>query len=149
MWNNGFSNYGQFGATMPTATQPYGYPTNNFGMQQPQPQPQQPMQTNTNKIYVSGIDDVRSRMLPQNSDYIFLDNDKPIIYQKIVDGKGQFEVKAFEIVPYSAQNQTKDNQSIDLSCYAKTSDLEPIKAELQSIKDRLMERDNGTGKENL
>ena len=131
-------NFGNgFGNSYPTGTQPYGYP---YTMQQAQvPQ----AQTNTNKIYVSGIEDVRQRNLPFNSDIIFLDNDKPILYQKIVDSKGQFEVKAFTIVPYSAQDSEKTSQSMDLSMYAKTTDLEQIRAELKAIKDKI-----GDGKVN-
>ena len=128
-----FDRYGnpyQYGNSYPTGTQPYGY------SMQPQ-QIQMPQQTNTNKIYVSGIEDVRQKNLPFNSDVIFLDNDKPILYQKIVDSKGQFEVKAFTITPYVAQETEKTNQSINLSGYAKTSDLEPIKAELETIKEKL------------
>lgn len=149
MFGNGFNNGGnsfQFGNgySNPYSTYGYGY------QQQPQQQMQQQnTQINTNKIYVSGIDEVRQRQLPNGSDMLFLDNDKPIIYQKIVDGKGQFEVKAFTITPYSAVETTKDSQSVDLSDYAKTSDLEPIKAELQAIKEKLGGKTNGSGKEIL
>ena len=130
-----YSNPFQYGNSYPTATQPYGYSMpQNFAMPQQQAQP---TQTTTNKIYVSGIEDVRQRNLPFNSDVIFLDNDKPILYQKIVDGKGQFEVKAFSITPYIAQEIDKTSQPINLSGYAKTSDLEPIKAELEIIKEKL------------
>lgn len=135
MYGNSFQNGNGWG----NPYSPYGYGYNA----QPQPQVQN-AQINTNKIYVSGIDEVRQRQLPNGSDMLFLDNDKPIIYQKIVDGKGQFEVKAFTITPYSPQETTKDTQSIDLSSYAKTSDLEPIKAELQAIKDKLGSKANGT-----
>lgn len=134
MFGNGFNNGGnsfQFGnGSNPYS--PYGY-----GYQQPQPS-----QINTNKIYVSGIEEVRQRQLPNGSDMLFLDNDKPLLYQKIVDGKGQFEVKAFTITPYSPQETAKDTSTVDLSGYAKTSDLEPIKAELEAIKEKL----NGKGK---
>ena len=125
------NNYVDFnGYSTPTGTQPYGYPMQNYGM------PQQ-SQINTNKIYVSGIEEVRQKNLPFNSDVVFLDNDKPILYQKIVDGKGQFEVKAFTITPYNAVENEKEQQSINLSGYAKTTDLEPIKAELNAIKEKL------------
>ena len=117
--------------------------------QQPNQQPQQVVQcVNTNKVYTTGIEDVRSKYLPPNSDYIFLDNDKPILYQKVVDGKGQFEVKAFSITPYSPQETTKNDSSVDLSAYAKQSDLEAIKGELEAIKGKLSAKqggnDNGT-----
>lgn len=145
-----FDRYGnsfQYGNSYPTATQPYGYPMGGYNMAT-MAQPQMPQQTNTNKIYVSGIEDVRQRQLPNGSDVIFLDNDKPILYQKIVDGKGQFEVKAFNITPYSPVEAEKQGGAIDLSNYVKTTDLEPIKAELEDIKNKLLNKEavlnNGT-----
>lgn len=141
MFGNGFNNGGnsfQFGNGCSNPYSPYGY-----GYQQPQQM--QNAQINTNKIYVSGIEEVRQRQLPNGSDMLFLDNDKPLLYQKIVDGKGQFEVKAFTITPYLPQEPTKETHAVDLSSYAKTSDLEPIKAELQAIKEKL----NGNEKETL
>ena len=127
---------------------------NNFNMQQPynfnNQQFNRPQnQSNTNKIYVSGIDDVKKAMLPAGSDYIFLDNDKPILYQKIVSPNGQFEVKTFTISPYEQKETTKEQNSIDLSEYVKTSEFEQIKAELNELKNKLIpkkvEVNNGTG----
>lgn len=127
---------------------------NNFNMQQPynfnNQQFNRPQnQANTNKIYVSGIDDVKKTMLPAGSDYIFLDNDKPILYQKIVSPNGQFEVKTFTISPYEQKETTKEQNSIDLSEYVKTSEFEQIKAELNELKNKLIpkkvEVNNGTG----
>lgn len=154
MFGNSFNNYNGYGNTMPTGTQPYGYPLPNYGLQPTMPQQsqmgqlgqmqQQPMQQsqqqtaqaiNTNKLYVNGVDDVRNRLLPPNSNFIFLDNDKPLLYQKIVDGTGQFEVKTFSIVPFMPQEEKSD--PIDLSEYAKNSDLDEIKSEIKTIKDKL------------
>lgn len=146
MWN-GNNNFGGY-SSCPGAPYYGGY---NAPLYQQQSNQQLQQSINTNKIYVNGIDDVRSRQLPAGSDFIFLDNDKPIIYQKVVDGKGQFEVKAFSITPYSAQ-EDKNNSQVDLSGYAKTTDLDPIRAELKSIKEQLitrMEDSNGAGKESL
>lgn len=114
MFENGYFN-NPFVCGFPTATQPYGYPMqsqNPYQQQQTNPQQQQ---TFTNKIFVSGIEEVRNRQLPPNSEYIFLDNEKSIIYQKTVDAKGQFEVKSFDIVPHveSEENQKCDFVSRD------------------------------------
>ena len=126
---------------------------NNFNMQQPynfnNQQFNRPQnQSNTNKIYVSGIDDVKKAMLPAGSDYIFLDNDKPILYQKIVSPNGQFEVKTFTISPYEQKETTNEQNPIDLSGYVKTSELEQIRAELNELKNKLtpkkVEVNNGT-----
>ena len=121
--------------------QPYGYnnynipnyPQNNYS-----PQPQQvSTQTNTNKIYVGGIDDVRARFFPPNSDYIFLDNDKPILYQKVVDSKGQFEVKAFTIVPFSAQ---ESETQVDMSKYITVEQFDELRQEISALKEKLAMR---------
>lgn len=139
--NFGFSN------SMPTATQPYGYPMNpymnNNMMNNPAPpvqqntQQNQTMPTNTNKIYVNGLEDVRNRPLAPNSDFVFLDNDKPIIYQKIVDGKGQFEVKAFDIIPHTEPDNIKNNNSINLDDYVLRKDFEKLQEDMKEIKTKL------------
>ncbi len=101
--------YGAY--TPPTATQPYGYPMPMFGAYRPpmqyaqpqapaQPQQQPAPQTTTNIIYVNGIEDVRNRLLPNNSITFFMDNDRPLAYIKTVDEKGQFVVKAISLSDY-------------------------------------------------
>lgn len=150
---NNYGNYmnGLGVNSMPTATQPYGYPMYNpYSMyptinptQQMQPNtiPNQPQSsatsnnmTNTNKIFVSGIDDVKNnRNLLPNSDYIFLDNDKPILYQKIVDGTGKFEVKAFSISPLKDTETSNNSNKSDLSNYVPLKDFEALQARLNGI----------------
>ena len=92
MYNN--NQYGMYAPNQTPYNTPYGgfspmpntYPSQpQFAPQTPnyapQTQPQQqPAQMNTNKIYVTGIDDAKTRQLPANSDYIFLDNDKTCGY---------------------------------------------------------------------
>lgn len=148
MYNTQFG--GQFGYnSMPTATQPYGYSMNNMP-NYIQPAQQQPT-TSTNKIFVSGIEDVKGRYLPANSDMMFLDNDKPILYVKTVDNKGQFEVKSYSITEIQPDTATKRDDAIDLSAYATTSDLEALKEDIKSLKaqvtkyNRLGELINGNG----
>ena len=110
---------------------PYGY--NSMPVYNPPVQnqiPQQNTATSTNKIFVNGIEDVRNRSLAPNSDFMFLDNDKPLLYQKIVDAKGQFEVKVFDIVPHvSTPTPTPE--------YALRADLDNVLMELTAIKARL------------
>lgn len=137
MFENNFINpYNNFN-TMPTATQPYGYPLNPYIGNVTQQHSNIPTQTNTNKIYVNGIEDVRNRPLPANSDFIFLDNDNAIIYQKLVDGKGQFEVKAFDISPRTAQESPKDKTMENPSNYVQKTDLEPLQMEILKLKEQL------------
>lgn len=105
--------------------------------QQNQQQTQQSSATNTNKIFVSGIDDVKNKPLSANSDFIFLDNDKPILYQKTVDSKGQFEVKAFEIHEIKPQEKQKEDSSINLSNYVTLTEFEALKGQLDELKNKI------------
>lgn len=130
------SPYGM-GNTMPTSTQPYGYPMMpymNNGMTNTPPQPNSPI--NTNKIYVSGIEDVRTRLIPPNSEMIFIDNEKDIIYEKKVDNKGQFEVKAFNISPYQAPEGNNESK-VDMSDYVKTNELQNLQNKIANLEEQI------------
>lgn len=116
---------------------PYQQFNPNLTQQQSQPQNQQSSATNTNKIFVSGIDDVKSKPLSANSDFIFLDNDKPILYQKTVDSKGQFEVKAFEIHEIKPQEKQKEDNSINLSNYVTLTEFEALKGQIDELKNKI------------
>lgn len=116
---------------------PYQQFNPNLTQQQSQPQNQQSSATNTNKIFVSSIDDVKSKPLSANSDFIFLDNDKPILYQKTVDSKGQFEVKAFEIHEIKPQERQKEDNSINLSNYVTLTEFEALKGQINDLKNKI------------
>lgn len=113
--------------SMPTSTQPYGYPM---------PQQYQAPTTNTNKIFVGGIEDVKNRALMPNSDVIFLDNDKPLLYVKTVDSKGQYDIKTYKISEY----KEPDNCSIK---YASVDDVDSLRKEIKELKERLNGGANG------
>ena len=130
-------NYG--GTYIPNYNYQNPYQQFNQNLTQQQTQPQQTMNnaTNTNKIFVAGIDDVKSRNIPFNSDFIFLDNDKPILYQKTVDSKGQFEVKAFEINEIKAQDSQKQPDTINLSNYVTLTEFEALKGQIDELKNKI------------
>lgn len=120
MYNNyGFPNF----ASMPSATQPYGYP---MPTQMPQTAPQNPP-LQTNIIYVNGIDDARNRPLPPNSNYAFMDNDKAILYRKTVDAQGKMTVEAFDIVPHT-------ETPVEQPDYALKSDILMLQKELAKLR---------------
>ena len=116
---------------------PYQQFNPNLTQQQSQQPNQQSSVTNTNKIFVSGIDDVKSKPLSANSDFIFLDNDKPLLYQKTVDSKGQFEVKAFEIHEIKPQEKQKEDSSINLSNYVTLTEFEASKGQINGLKNKI------------
>ena len=160
MWNG--NNYGGY---MPYSTPYNGYNNNqgNYTGQVPfapqngnyaptaQPQ-QQPPQMNTNKIYVTGIDDARARQLPPNSDFIFLDNDKPLLYRKTVDATGKMEIKAFKISEYTeTEAAPAAAPAVDLSQFVSVEEFKTVQTEMGRIKrtiDGLLKKEKKGGEEN-
>lgn len=154
MYNN-FNPYGNpYFNSMPTGTQPYGVPmtpyntmgnmgTPNFNSQpqnqnmQSQGQPfTMPQQVNTNKIYVTGIEDVRNKPQPFNSDFIYLDNDKPLLYRKVVDATGKMEVEPFDVFPHT-EPPAESAPQVDMSKYVSVDEFNAVKSDLERVKDYL------------
>lgn len=155
MYNNPYQNgnayqtpyNNPYGGFMPqqgnyTVQPPYAPQSANFAPQQAQAQ-----QANTNKIYVTGIEDARARQLPPNSDFIFLDNDKPLLYRKTVDATGKMEIKAFKITEYTEQTEPQ----IDTAQFVSVDDFKTIQNEVGRIKktiDGLLKKEKKEGAEN-
>ena len=123
MFNNnyGFPNFN----SLPTATQPYGFP---MAIPQQQSQPQ------SNIVYVNGIEDVKNRPLPPNSNYAFMDNDNPILYRKTVDAQGKMTVEVFDIVPHKDEPEIKPD-------YALKSDLEELQKQIVKLRMEVSKND--------
>lgn len=113
---------------------------------------QQPAQMNTNKIYVTGIEDARARQLPPNSDFIFLDNDKPLLYRKTVDGTGKMEIKAFKISEYTeTEAAPAPAPAVDLSQFVSADEFKGMQTEVGRIKktiDSLLKKERKGGEDN-
>ena len=143
MWNG--NNYGGY---VPYSTPYSGYNNNqgNYTGQAPfapqganyAPQmqsQQQPAQMNTNKIYVTGIEDEKARQLPPNSDFIFLDNDKPLLYRKTVDATGKMEIKAFKISEYTEPEAAPASApTVDMSQFVSVEEFKTVQTEMGRIK---------------
>lgn len=124
----------------PNLYYPYNYGTPYVPQYMQAQQPQNAMSNfgnNTNIIYVNGIDDAKNRQQPTNSVYMYRDNEKQMIYEKTVDSKGQFEVKTYAITATNAPQSPKPSEAVDLSIYAKKSDIDAIKGELSNVKESL------------
>lgn len=128
MWNNS-NNYGGYPSYQGGNYYP-GYTAPMY--QQPSPQSVQQPSVNTNKIYVTGIDDVRSRQLPANSDFIFLDNDKPLVYRKTTDSTGKMDVQIFKITPY--QEEEKAQPGIDTSNFVSIDAFRKLEEQFEELK---------------
>ena len=144
-----------YGGFMPsqgnyTGQAPFAPQNGNYA---PQTQPQQqPPQMNTNKIYVTGIDDARARQLPPNSDFIFLDNDKPLLYRKTVDATGKMEIKAFKISEYTETEAAPASATaVDMSQFVSVEEFKNVQTEMGRIKrtiDGLLKKEKKGGEEN-
>ena len=144
-----------YGGFMPsqgnyTGQAPFAPQNGNYA---PQTQPQQqPAQMNTNKIYVTGIDDARARQLPPNSDFIFLDNDKPLLYRKTVDATGKMEIKAFKISEYTETEVAPASApAVDMSQFVSVEEFKTVQTEMGRIKrtiDGLLKKEKKGGEEN-
>lgn len=110
----------------------YNIPQQNYFQQQPSQQSPQGI-INTNKLFANGIEDVKSRMLPTNSDYIFLDNDKDLLYRKVTDGTGKQSIQTYKLVEYSEEEKPQQ-QTIDTSVFATKEDLGALKQDIESLK---------------
>ena len=157
MWNNNYNGYVTYSSPYSgfngnqgtyTGQAPFVPQNGNYAPQTPtQPQAQQ---MNTNKIYVTGIDDARARQLPPNSDFIFLDNDKPLLYRKTVDGTGKMEIKTFKIAEYT-EAETAPAPAVDLSQFVSVEEFKGVQAEMGRIKktiDSLLKKEKKGGEEN-
>lgn len=102
----------------------------------PQTQPQNNAPVNTNKIFVNGIEDVRTRYLPASSEYCFLDNDKPLLYDKKVDATGKMEIKTYDIVPHTDE----PTPTVDPTQYVLRKDFEALQDEIKAIRAQLLEK---------
>lgn len=134
MWNNS-NNYGGYPSYQGGGFYP-GYISPAY--QQPTPQPVQQPTVNTNKIYATSIEDVRSRQLPANSDFIFLDNDKPIIYRKTTDATGKMDIQVFKITPY----EEKEPLAVDLSGFVPVKDFERLEQQFIEFKQSFEKNDS-------
>lgn len=144
MYNNGFSNGFMntgFGTGAYTSTNNYGYtmpPVNNYQTPQPSQQtmPQFPM-ANTNIIYVNGIEDAKNRQQPINSVFLYRDNDKQVIYERTVDGKGQFDIKAYSLTDIDTEKKAEEEKVNNLSDYVLKTDFEALQGQIKGIETKL------------
>lgn len=51
----------------------------------------------TNIIYVAGIEDAKSRYVAPGCELLMADNEKPLMYKKIADSTGHFEMKTYDV----------------------------------------------------
>lgn len=131
MFNNFASPYGY--NSMPTATQPYGYPMNPYNNVGNTTPTTPTLQAYTNLIYVSGVEDVKTRAVPAGGTMIFADNDKPLLYKKTVDNKGQYEIETFDILPHKDEPKPTEVPKD----YVPRSEFEALQKKISTLEDTI------------
>ena len=110
---------------------------NNYsGMQPPymamQPQqPQQPM-IKPNTLQYASEDEIRAYILPQNSQVLAMDRDKPLFYIKSTDEFGRSTMNVYKFEKITPQTQAQP-QLPDMSAYATQEDFKPIIERLERL----------------
>ena len=81
----------------------------------------------TNKIIVTGLEEVKQYQVPAGGDYIFVHSTLPILFRKVVDTYGQFTISEFDII----ERKVKD---INGDKYVSIDEFEKLKAEIEKLK---------------
>ena len=100
-------------------------------------QPQQPqMGMNTNKIYANSAEDAEKMLFPYNSDYLILDNKRPILYRRTTDATGKPNVEEYDISlrRQEAVAPVPAPTPIDTTMFAKSEEVAPLRAEIDSLR---------------
>ena len=104
----------------------------NYGMQPPYMgmTPQPTLRANT--LQYASEEEIRAYILPQNSQILAMDREKPLFYIKSTDelGRSVMNVYKFEKITPQAQPQTS---APDLSAYATREDFKPILERLEKL----------------
>lgn len=122
----------------PIAQQPVFQPN---AQMQPQMQPQQQQQrpsvfSQPSNFYenVNSFDEVKAYHMPPNSQMLFVDANKPYLYNKATDMSGRAEIHAFELKEIPIEEI--GNPKIDLSGYVTKEEFQSSQEKvIQSISD--------------
>ena len=141
-------------------------PQQNYGYQQPQYQQnqmQQPImnnginqnhQQNNQQIYlpltfVSDINEAKRFIVnPNQTIYMRDSNSKDIMYIKSMDSQGTINFQVKKLVDVDMNNNSQQNNSIDLRDYVKRDELKELKDKINDLNNALMSFNKPLNKEN-
>lgn len=89
------------------------------------------MQPRTNKIFVTSLEDALNRPAELNSETVYLDQDKPFLYQVTTDMQGRKTYKTFELTEYSGV-VAPQNGSVD---YVTRDEYNRLVDEIKALKE--------------
>lgn len=139
MANFGTYPYGAQGYVNPYGAPNYGYqpqyqPQAQMPVQSPQASPQQPaqpqMQVQSNKIFVTSIEDAMTRMAMPNSEVVYLHQDKPLLFEIRTDAQGKKTPFVYDIVPHR-EEQPKEQPKVD---YVSREEFDGLYEQIKEIR---------------
>lgn len=99
----------------------------------PQVQPQQPQQPKTNKSFVTSLEAAKSMPADYNSYMIYLDQDKPLLYEIYTDAQGIKTATIYKITPQAAAEAQSDMPA----SYATREELEGVQGQIRALTERI------------
>lgn len=106
----------------------------NYGMQPPYMgmTPQPTLRANT--LQYASEEEIRAYILPQNSQILAMDREKPLFYIKSTDELGRSVMNVYKFEKITPQTQAQPQTSApDLSAYATREDFKPILERLEKL----------------
>jgi hypothetical protein len=115
----------------------YSYQNPYQGYMNQYQQVQQP-QLKTNKVWVTSLEDAMARSVEPNSEYIYLHQDKPLLIEVKTDMQGKKTARVLELKDYVEKpNEPPKPKKVISKDFASKEDLEALKSEIQTLKDKV------------
>ena len=133
--------------------QPQGQPN----MQQPAQQmahqsvsqQAQPIQQNippkTNKVFVMNKEAAGNAMAEFHSDYVYFDQDEPLLYNVVTDMQGKKTITTYRIEPYEPVNEPT-TPAIDTSMFVTQEQFKALQDQLDALKPAPKKTESKTAK---
>lgn len=120
--------------------QPQGQPNMQAQQQmahQSVPQQAQPIQQNippkTNKVFVMNKEAAGNAMAEFHSDYVYFDQDEPLLYNVVTDMQGKKTITTYRIEPYEPVNEPTTT-AIDTSMFVTQEQFKALQEQLDALK---------------
>lgn len=103
-------------------------------------------QSNTNRIWVQGINGAKSYLTAPNTCVDLWDSENKSIYIKSADSNG---IPTIKILDYSIREESKESESRNNVDYATKDELRDLREEIRTLKERLETRNRSNRKEGV
>lgn len=92
--------------------------------------------TRSNKIFVTSMDDALARYAEPNSEMIYLDQDKPVLYEVKTDFQGRKTINLYDLAP-SANGAGVGGSKMDMTNYVTKNEFEALQAQIKALEEKI------------